>query len=788
MQNNTIELRIQVVRELKYDETTLWGMFGCLPLTNQKEIILNRFGNFTIRGTCRRLQEGNEYDVIITGPHTNPNPNYDDFYNIIEVKPDKLDTVEAQHKFLRAMITENQANALINAYPNELIVDLIIEEKVDTSKTKGIKTKTLEKIKETLIENRAVETLIAELADADLTFNAISKIVQHYGSADIALLKIEESMYNLCDISGFGFTKVDQYALKKGEKLDSEKRIGAAVSYILLQESQDGHVWMDIEELIKQAVELLELNKNNIEQYLSKEIKNKKSKFHFTKDGKVSLFKLYRDELNSLIDLVRLNENYKPENLNVFEYIEVQEEKQGFKFSQEQKDTIVEAMRHGVFIINGKGGVGKTVSVSGIAAILEATGKTYMSVALSGKASQVLSQKGLHSMTIHRALGAKGFSEFTYNRYNPMPYDAIILDETSMVNAGLFSRLVQAIKTGAKLIIVGDSGQLSGIGHGDILRDLLHSGYFKGRELIQIHRQAEESGIIEVASKVRDGQQLTNYNTSIRDTYGKLQDQTIMTFQDRETVAAVLKNIIDNYKEKLKVANDLMDFQILVANRDRGELSVQSINLYAQSVYNDLSKPFVKRGVYEYREGDKVIAKGNSYEIQIYHSVDSYNNPKEIDYFEMLIAEEEGVKIQNPNYSIGDLYNGTMGIVKQVDTKDKTLLIEFQGINGVICLKQDELDNIQMAYAITTHSSQGSTIKNVVFAVDFVAFKLLSKQLIYTGITRASGKCVLLAENNALHKAIATDLSGNRRTHMQDLIADIDKIKKDFKEKIYNVN
>lgn len=788
---NILELRVEIGKVVYYNEKTMFGIFGCYPLTNKDAVTLNQYNNFTIKGTSRKLKEGNEYDVVIEGVHKDPK--YGEYYNIIEIKPEKLNTAEAQQKYLRAVVTERQAEELIRAYPNELIVDLIINNQVNVSKLKGIKEATLSRIKEKLIENRSVEALIAELQGANFTFNAITKIVEHYGSADLALAKVQESIYNLCEIPGFGFKKVDGYALARGEDMHSKERIKAAIHYTLLEQGQDGHTWCEYEALLSEVQELLQIDKSDIIDFLNLE---EHETGVIIKDNRVSLSKYYQHELNVLLDLLRIDSNYEPDhNINMDNYIKIAEERQGFQFSDEQRQTILEAMEHGVYIINGKAGVGKTVTVSGITTILEETGKSYVAVALSGKAAQVLSQKGIHAMTIHRALGAKGLNTFTYNTNNPLPYDAVILDEASMVNVGLFQRLTQAIKTGAKFIIVGDSGQLSGIGHGDVLRDLLNTSYFKSKELQQIHRQASSSGIIEVASYVREGKQLTKYNASINKTYGALEDQVIMTFNDRQTVSDVVYAIIDEYKNLIQTPDDLMNFQVLVANRDRGNLSVKSINLYAQKVFNDLSKPFLKRGVYEYREGDKVIAKGNSYDIQIYHSVEHYNNPIEysvwdyieennIDIAEIESIEELKLEIPNPNYYIGDLFNGTMGIIKQVDPAEKTLLIEFQDIDGVVCIDQDNLDKIQMAYAITIHSSQGSSIPYVVCAIDFVAYKLLSKQLIYTGITRSSKKCVLLAENNALHKAISTDLSGDRRTHLADLIADIDNLKQQYQGRI----
>ena len=771
-----IELRIKCEREIHYKPESMWGMFGVVPITNQDEVVLNRFGNMSIRGVTKKLKEGYEYDVVLSTLQKNSNPKYDDYYEIIEVKPERLDTVDDQQVFLRALVTQNQANALISAYPNEKIIDLIVDNKVDTSKTRGIKQKTLEKIRETIIENREMESLVALLKDVNITFNAIKKVVTHYGTVSTALQKINETMYNLTEVPGFGFTKVDNYALEHGEDLHSNYRIGSALRYILTEQGQDGHTWIDKDSLLQEAHKLL-----NIEQYIINEFLSEPSeRTQIVTDEyeRVSLKRYYNDELMVLLNLHRINQTYLSTELSsdIDKFIKLAEVKQGFTFTEEQSYVIKDSMKHGVCIINGKGGTGKTTILTGIAEILKEQGKSYVAVSLSGKAAQVLSQKGLNAMTIHRALKAKGLSTFEFNKDNPMPYDVIILDEASMVNAGMLRLLVSAIRNGAKIIIVGDSGQLSGIGHGDILRDLRQTELFPVYELKQIHRQASGSGIIEVASKFREGEQIVNYNSTTNTAYGINEDQRVITFGDREVVPLVLKDIIDNYSSRIKSEQDLLDFQILAANRNRGELSVDSINGYAQTVFNDVNKPYIERGQVKFHQGDKVIAKGNSYKVNVYYSLDSYFSPIKTaspfdgDYDD--IQEEE----YNPNCYKDDVFNGTMGIVQAIDEKEKAILVKFQNVDGIVAVKGEDLNNVNLAYAISIHESQGSSIPHVVTVLDFVAYKLLSKQLAYTAITRASKKSILIAENNALYKAIQTDLSGIRRTLFPSMVANIDQL------------
>lgn len=247
-----------------------------------------------------------------------------------------------------------------------------------------------------------------------------------------------------------------------------------------------------------------------------------------------------------------------------------------------------------------------------------------------------------------------------------------------------------------------------------------------------------------------------------------------------------------------------MDFQVVVAMKERGELSARAINTIAQSIFNDLEKPSVSHNGYDYREGDKVIVKGNSYEIKYYDDLEHYHDvqdnamtEEEMQHqlMEMETDEERNEFLESiSKANIGDLFNGTMGIIvgvfEKLDYKTSKmvnyLMIDFEGL-GIKVFQQSELDSIELAYAVTCHRLQGSTIKNVVCVLDYSAYSLLCKQWVYTSITRASNKCVLLVQSSALVKAIATDASGNRQTFLGDMIQDVRKAKGELETLIKQV-
>ena len=480
------------------------------------------------------------------------------------------------------------------------------------------------------------------------------------------------------------------------------------------------------------------------------------------------------------------------------DYVESVEESEGIVYDFTVPET------HS-FVSNGIISHNTTV-IKGIVEIQKNLGVPCIAVSLSGKASKVLSDKGLEASTIHRLLGYDG-SGFVCNEHNPILQKAINLDEGGMVSANIWSSLVQAIPDGAHLVISGDSGQLSAIGAGDIMRDLLASKRYKVISLKQIHRQAKDSGVIEVAHMVREGKNITSYGNEMNQTFGVNKDLQIVTMskpkkdevlinsimteeqikEAQNPIYSVAKSVIESKIMEIKYIGDkeqrereILDFQIICPTKTNGALSVDSINSFIQKIYND-NPTGISKGKIEFKKDDKVIISGNKYKLNGYASIDHYikNQPIEKEYskseyvnyseYDMIEPDQE-----EDNYEKFDLFNGTVGIVKEVYPTRKTLLIKFEGINALIPIHEDDFDALDLAYAYSIHKSQGSSIPNLLILFDFGAFKLLSKQLVYTALTRTSGKCIMLCENNALHRAIQVDSSGNRRTFMSLFLQHLD--------------
>lgn len=753
------EMELEVNRELFYNEESMFGIYSCDLIEYNTELIRNKYGNIALQGNTRKLTEGGRYNIKFEGAYSHVK--YGDFYKIVEVEAQKLDTLDGQDKFLREIISESHHASLKKAYPNEKLVDFILAGKVNINKTKGIKEKTLLRIIDEINANMHLAVLMSRLAELDIPSNKLSKILQHFKSPEEALQTIENNIYTLCDIKTFGFKTVDDIALRRGDDPKGSSRIEACIKYALSQDTNEGHTWSIRSHLLATSSDMLGLPISDVDHVLNE---MSKDDIYKTED-QVGLAHIRRKEKHILQNLIRIKEAFVAPNIDNIEIkMKNTEDYQGFEFTDEQRKAIIEGSQHGVMVMNGVAGSGKSATVKGL---IDSLGTdNYMTACLSGKAVQVLSQRGIKSSTIHRMLGFED-GRFVYDEESPLPFDVVVLDEVSMINVPLVNSVIQAIGTGAKLIIVGDSGQLPAIGYGDVLRDLLATNLFPTFELTKVHRQAAKSGILSLANSVREGNQVFDYDYSGTETFGELKDQTVISYANKENIPSDIVNIAKAYKARIKSPSDLFDFQVIVANRERGALSVKSLNNQLQAVFNDMKLPTLNRNGYEYRVGDKIITQGNAYGKYKFNSVSQY-------YSIMEMANEMDDKEAKQflkQYKI-DLFNGTMGYIHTIDKSSKMVFICIEGADGVIGLSETELDKIDMAYVATVHKLQGSGIKNVIFALDYGAYKLLSKQLVYTALTRASLKGVALVENNALYAAIKNDASGMRRTFLADMIKD----------------
>lgn len=718
--SETLELKVMVEKKIYYNNSNSFGIFAAKPLTNKDKVEINKYNNITIKGTIPELTPYKEYELLVT-PHEHPQ--YGKSYEIVMLKFNKPTTVEEQQAYIRTILNEKYAEAIIRKYPNHKIVDMIKDGTFDYSGINGIKEATFQKIKRDLLSNLEIQDILIDLKDLKLTHKAARKILNHFGSAMLAVKKIKENIYCLTDIHGFGFKTVDEFALNRGDDKENYNRIIAGIKYLLNQEEQNGHSWISMNQLLTDATKLLSINKSIIQNTLN-ELNEPEREGLFIKDHRVALYRNYYYEKRvqeMLFDLLHAPSSIYIKDID--QKIKDIEKENRVTYTEEQKRAIRLACENNIFILNGKAGVGKTFTLKAILGILKPY--NHVCCALSGKAAKIMSSHGLNAMTIHRALEYHG-DGFYYGEEEKLPYDIIVIDEAGMNSNYIMYRLILAIQKGSKVIIVGDSGQLSPIGAGNVFSDLIQSKAFPMQELTIVQRQVHKSGILSCANQIRDGKQIIEKGQYGKNLFGELKDFVVLSYENRDSMKKTILDISKKYKNRLN------EFQVICGVKTRGELSVKQLNIELQKVFNPENKDYVERHGYIYKAGDKVIQNGNNY------------------------ADE--------------VFNGTIGYVTKVNPELKEIHIQFEDKDEVVCYKGDDIDQIELAYAITCHKSQGSTIPIVLFVVDYGAYTLLSRQFVYTGITRASKGCIMLCENKALRYAIRTDHSGNRNTFLKDML------------------
>ena len=510
----------------------------------------------------------------------------------------------------------------------------------------------------------------------------------------------------------FGFKTIDEYAMKRGDKPDSQNRIMACFEYIVKQEGNDGHSWIPIEMLISQAEELLKIDTIHIVGMINVLKEDKKNNTFYISEDKFTLKQYYKYESSIKFHLDRLQKNYHKKNTNI-DFLGI-EEIVGINYTDEQKDLIQMAHDNGVMVINGKGGTGKTSTLRGYVESLR--DEHYMTCALSGKAASVLKSKGLNSSTIHRMLGVGKDGKFNYNEKEKLPYDVVIVDESSMVNSYLFSCILQAIPDGGKIILVGDNGQLPPIGLGSVFDDLLQTKHYPNKELTIVHRQAQKSGILSSANTIRDGNKINGRYDFSPQTYGELKDMVMYPFKNRESIYHNILTIAKHYYDKYG-ESWLNDFQIITALKQRGDNSVKNLNNSLQEIFNDLSKDKLERNGYKYMEGDKIIHSGNNYNARSFIDLETYDKYKEYDSDELediineILSEEEEVRIPVSKVSV---FNGTIGKIVHIDFEMKEALIHFEDVDGLVAYSQSDMSMVDLGYAITIHRSQGIGVKKCI--------------------------------------------------------------------------
>ena len=609
------------------------------------------------------------------------------------------------------------------------------------SEVKGISEKKAREIAMQIAEKSDMRKAMMFLQKYGISLNLGAKIYQKYGDSVYSVL--QENPYRLADdISGVGFKIADEIAYRIGIHTDSDYRIKSGMVYTLLQATGEGHVYLPKDELFQRAAELLGVDSSYMEKHLVDLAMDRKI-VQKEQGDQILIYpaQYYYLELNTA-RMLRELDIFCPEDEKIVERRIVQIEKEtGTVLDEMQKKAVQEAAGHGLLILTGGPGTGKTTTINAIIRYFEGEGAEIRLAAPTGRAAKRMTEAtGYEAQTIHRLLELSGMPEddregqpihFERNAENPLETDVIIIDEMSMVDIHLIHSLLMAVMAGTRLILVGDENQLPSVGPGNVLRDIIRSGQFPVVELKEIFRQASESDIVVNAHKINKGEQVEINNKS-RDFF----------FLKRYDADIIIRVVIALIQEKLPKYVEAKPFEIQVLTPMRkGLLGVERLNQILQRYLNppDASKKEKEIGQGLFREGDKVMQVRNNYQL------------------EWEIRGRYGIPIEK---GVG-VFNGDTGIIKTINEFAETAEVEFEdGRWAEYSFKQ--LDELELAYAVTIHKSQGSEYPAVIIPLLSGPRMLMNRNLLYTAVTRAR-KCVTVVGSEETFRDMIRNEKQQRR-------------------------
>ena len=624
---------------------------------------------------------------------------------------------------------------------------IVEEEPERLAEIKGISEKKAREIAAQMEEKADMRKAMMFLQKYGISLNLGAKIYQKYGDSVYSVL--QENPYRLADdISGVGFKIADEIAGRIGIHTDSDYRIKSGMMYTLLQATGEGHVYLPKEELFQRSSELLGVDVSYMEKHLMD--LSMERKVIQKEEGETVLVypsRFYYLELNTARMLSELNIDCPEDEAFVQRRIAQIEKETGTTLDEMQKKAVTEAAGHGLFILTGGPGTGKTTTINAIIRFFEGEGSELRLAAPTGRAAKRMTEAtGYEAQTIHRLLELNGMPEeerqgqavhFERNAENPLEADVIIIDEMSMVDIQLMHSLLLAVTAGTRLILVGDENQLPSVGPGNVLRDIIRSGEFPVVELKKIFRQASESDIVVNAHKINRGEQVTLSNKSSDFFFLKGQDADIII----RVVIALIQEKLPRYVEAKP-----FDIQVLTPMR-KGLLGVERLNQILQRYLNppEPSKKEKEYGQGLFREGDKVMQIRNNYQL------------------EWEIRGRYGIPVDK---GVG-VFNGDTGILKTINEFSETAEVEFEdGRCAEYSFKQ--LEELELAYAVTIHKSQGSEYPAVVIPLLSGPRMLLNRNLLYTAVTRAR-RCVTIVGSEETFREMIKNEKQQRRYSSLDI-------------------
>ena len=761
-----IECTLDRIFYPKYSKKVNSGEFAIFSaiVTKRLENCDEDLYSVKLKGNTCTLEYGTTYKVFCKLAESHET--YGDTYELVYIsKCIDISSKDKQKEFLKNVLNENLVDKLFDEYDD--VIKLLEERDVKSlMKIKGIGNQVALKMIDEYEESKDYSAIYMELGQLGLTHTFIKKLVDFYHSPDTVIDIVRNNPYDLVRVDGVGFKKADEVACKVGIGQYDIRRIKGFLLHHLNDQGEAGKSYLNYQELMKALYDTLGFVPEEVVNATAKSMIDNEDVVVLENGSKIALKRFYDLEKNIMGELLRLqigrikviesdfdefeselHKDYIPKSFNIGNWetiIQRVEENQGFSFTDEQKSAIKLSLDNHVMALTGLAGAGKTSTANGICSLYD--NYNILACALSGKASvRITEATGLPASTIHRALGYQN-GTFLFNKENKLAVDIVLIDEATMINGTLFLSLLEAIPTGAKVIIMGDVQQLTPIGNCQVFADILDSNVLPVVKLTKPHRQALMSGIIPTSIKVANQEQIFGNSFEGNEILGELKDMELDITSSKESMS---DTILNHFQTEMSKYNDIMEVQVCVPMRLKGELSCYNLNTKIQNIYNPkfndskeieilLEKKNEDTKKYLIRVGDKVLNTKNNYKCV---NVDGETTP---------------------------VFNGNIGIVKEI-ADDGYCTIDFVGIGEVLFSKSDS-KNLELAYACTVHKMQGSGFTSTIVGMDTGSYIMNNSELLYTAITRAKKYCVLVGNNYAISKAIQTKEVKTKQTFLRDML------------------
>lgn len=703
---------------------------------------------YVLVGTFPYISEG---DFIEASGRSVEHPVYGDQIQVETYELKAPEDSASMERYLGSGAVKGVGTALAARIVRRFKADtfrIIEEEPERLAEVKGISEKMAMSISDQMEAKKDLRQAMMFLQEYGISMNLALKIYNEYGPRLYGIIR--ENPYKLADdIQGVGFKMADEIAQRVGIFTDSDFRIRSGIFYTLLQSVANGHTYLPREELFAGAAELLHVDPEIMEKHL---VDLQMEKKIVVKGQEIYAAQYYYMELNAARMLHDLNLRGSEPEGEIRKKLERICAEEQIEPDELQIQAVIEAVNSGLLIITGGPGTGKTTTINTIIRYFEQEEMEILLAAPTGRAAKRMTEAtGYEARTVHRLLELTGIPDdstssagmhFERNEENPLDADAIIIDETSMVDIYLMHALLRAVNPGTRLILVGDVNQLPSVGPGNVLRDLIDSGCFNVVRLTRIFRQAAESDIIVNAHRINGGEQIPLGKPS-RD----------FLFIRREHPDAIISAMITLIREKLPgyVHADPFEIQIMTPMR-KGALGVERLNSILQEYLNPKSPDKAEReaGGVIYRVGDKVMQIKNNYQI------------------EWEIRNRYGIPVDGGT----GVFNGDIGKIRSINAFAEQLTVEFDE-GKMVDYSFRQLEELEMAYAITIHKSQGSEYPAVIVPIHSGPRMLMTRNLIYTAVTRARSCVCLVGIPETFQAMVNNEMEQRRYTGLKARLKEV---------------